>query len=123
MKNKLKYKDFIGSVEFSAEDDVFHGEILGINDLIMFEGNSVDELKKDFEETVEDYIQFCKDHGKPLFKSFSGTFNVRVKPDTHSRAAHLAIENGLSLNQFVEEAIENEIKSRSKTTKKRLAKS
>lgn len=41
----LKYKDFVASIEFSDADDVFYGKILGVNDLILFEGSSVEELK------------------------------------------------------------------------------
>lgn len=59
MSDKLKYKHFTGSVEFSADDEVFFGKIEGINDLVMFEGTSVNELKSAFEEAVEDYIELC----------------------------------------------------------------
>lgn len=57
MKNTLEHKDFIGSVSFSSEDEVFHGKIEGIDDLVTFEGGSVADLKSAFEEAVEDYIE------------------------------------------------------------------
>ena len=46
--NTLKYKGFIGSVAFSEEDNVFFGKIEGIEGLVNFEGESVEELKKSF---------------------------------------------------------------------------
>ena len=64
MKDVLTYKGFIGSVHFSAEDKVFHGKIEGIDDLVTFEGQSVDELLKAFHEEVDDYIKHCKEIGK-----------------------------------------------------------
>lgn len=56
MKDLLKYKDFIGSVHFSTYDEVFHGKLIGIDGLVTLEGGSVVELKKSFEEAVEDYL-------------------------------------------------------------------
>ena len=49
MKDVLKYKEFIGSVHFSAQDDLFYGKIQGIGDSVTFEGNTVVDLKKAFE--------------------------------------------------------------------------
>ncbi len=66
MKDILQYKEFIGSVHFSAEDDVFFGKIEGINDLITFEGVTAEEIKSAFQEAVEDYINIRKQTGQPL---------------------------------------------------------
>lgn len=62
--NRLEYKDYIATVNFSAEDEVFYGKIEGINDLVTFEGSSVDELKQSFEDSVDDYLETCKELGK-----------------------------------------------------------
>ncbi|MFM1928735.1 MAG: hypothetical protein RL387_63 [Bacteroidota bacterium] len=111
MKNTLKYKGFIGSVSFEDEDNILFGKIEGINDLIMFEGESVTEIKQMFREAVDEYIESCKHFNKPLLKSFKGSFNVRVKPDIHQQAAMLAKMQGISLNQLVQKAIEKEIQA------------
>ena len=54
----MKYKDFDGSIETSYEDRIMFGKILFINDLIMYEGNSIDELEQSFHETVDRYLEF-----------------------------------------------------------------
>jgi predicted HicB family RNase H-like nuclease len=59
MKDVLKYKDFIGSVHYSAEDDCFFGKVEGVDDLVTFEGRDVDELKRSFRVAVEDYVELC----------------------------------------------------------------
>ena len=59
-KNYLEYKGFIGSVEFSTEDEVFYGKIEGISGLVSFEGSSLKELKKSFKETVTHYEKFAR---------------------------------------------------------------
>ena len=111
MTDKLQYKDFIGSVHFSAKDAVFYGKIEGINDLVTFEGESVQKLQSSFEEAVDDYIQLCTEVGKNPLKSFKGSFNVRIDPSLHSKAFKAAMLEGLSLNQFVQKAIEKDLMS------------
>lgn len=112
MKQSLTYKEYLGSVNFSAEDRVFYGKIEGIDDLITFEAKSVDELISAFEESVEEYLALCEKTGKPRQKSYKGSFNVRVHPELHKKAALLSVDLGLSLNQFVEEAIGEYIRKR-----------
>ncbi len=109
MTDRIKFKEFIGSVHFSAKDEVFYGKIEGINDLVTFEGTSVRQLKKAFKEAVEDYIELCKEAGKEIFKSFKGTFNVRINPELHSKAFEKAVIEGKTLNQFVKDAIEHKV--------------
>jgi len=111
MNNTLTYKGFFASVNFSEEDNILFGKIEGIYDLVAFEGSSVGELKAMFREAVNEYIEDCKHFKKPLLKSFKGSFNVRVKPDIHRKAAMLATMKGISLNQLVQAAIEKELEA------------
>ena len=113
--NMLKYKDFYGSVEYSASDECFFGKIIGISDLVTFEGNSVDNLKKAFEEAVEDYLILCKEVGKEPQKSYKGSFSIRISPELHREAAVIASRSGMSLNAFVEKAIYDEVHSKHMT--------
>ena len=109
MKDLLIYKDFIGSVHFSTEDETFFGKIEGINDLVSFEGKTVSEIKKSFYQAVDDYIDLCKKINREPYKSFKGSFNVRINPELHKKAAIKAQILGISLNQLVQKAIEHEI--------------
>ena len=109
MKDIIQYNEFIGSVHFNAEDDIFYGKIEGINDLVSFEGSTVQELKKSFREAVEDYLELCESLGKNPYKSFKGSFNIRIKPELHKLAHQLATIEGVSLNQLIQDAISNEI--------------
>lgn len=115
MKNVLKHKDLLGSVSFSAEDEVFFGKVEGIDDLVTFEGTTVEELKSSFVEAVEDYLVLCQQVGKPFFKSFKGSFNVRVRPATHKHAYLKAVEMGVSLNQLVEKALDSFLENEKET--------
>ena len=60
MQDVIEYKDFIGSVRYSAVDDIFYGKLEGIDDFIVFEGDSVKELNSAFNRAVEDYQKQVK---------------------------------------------------------------
>jgi predicted HicB family RNase H-like nuclease len=107
--DKLMYNGFIGSVHFSAEDNVFFGKIEGINDLITFEGSTVQELKDAFFYVVDEHIRDCEAENIPVEKSYRGSFNVRITPELHRKAAVSAKIHGTTLNNFVKKAIENSL--------------
>jgi len=109
MKNTLSYKGYYGSVEFSDEDDVFFGRIIGINDRITYEGDSVKALRHDFEEAVDEYLETCAELGKEPEKAYKGTFNVRIAPNLHRELAVFSASHGKTLNSTVEDAIRNYI--------------
>jgi len=103
--NYLHYKDYVGSIEFSEADGVFHGKVLGIKSLISFEGNSVNAIIRDFHNALDEYLEFCAETGKQPEKPFKGSFNVRIGSDLHRKATLAASARGISLNTLVEEAI------------------
>ncbi|MFD0765655.1 type II toxin-antitoxin system HicB family antitoxin [Mucilaginibacter lutimaris] len=105
MNDILQYKNYYASVQFNATDEVFYGKVLGINDLVSFEGASVQELKKSFEEAVEDYLETCAEIGKEPDKTYKGTFNVRVPSTLHKEAALYAAIHNITLNEFVKVAL------------------
>ncbi len=109
MKDVMIYKDFVGSVHYSEDDEIFFGKIEGIDDLVNFEGASVTELKNAFHEAVEDYLEIAKENGKTHVKTFRGNLNIRLKPEVHRKANRLALIEGKTLNQFINEAVEHEI--------------
>ena len=109
MKDVLQYKNFIGSVNFNADDEIFYGKIEGINDLVTFEGESVKKLKQAFEDAVEDYLKLCEQVGKPALKSYKGSFNVRIPQELHRQTVQKALMSGISLNQLVQKALEKEV--------------
>ena len=87
MSSVMKYKDYIGSVEFSEEDQLFYGKVLGIHSLISYEGESAKELIQDFHEAVDDYLELCVEKRIEPEKAYKGSFNVRISPDLHRSIA------------------------------------
>ena len=105
MNDILQYDNFYASVHFSADDEVFYGKVLGINDLISFEGASVKELKEAFKEAVQDYLETCQQIGKEPEKTYKGSFNVRVPSTLHKEASIFAAVHDMTLNEFVKLAL------------------
>lgn len=106
MGDVLSYKGYYGDINFSAEDDVFHGKLIGIDDLVTFEGDSVKQLKKAFRDSVDAYLEMCKELGQEPNKTYKGSFNIRISPELHRQAARYAAVNNMSLNEFVKYAID-----------------
>jgi predicted HicB family RNase H-like nuclease len=121
MSDVLEYNGYYGSVLFSAEDDVFYGKLLSIDDLVNFEGTTVKEIKKAFREAVDDYLETCKKLGKEPNKTYKGTFNVRIPTDLHKAAAVYAALNNISLNDFVKTAIQYALSHKEELHKKNLS--
>ncbi|MCM1491536.1 MAG: type II toxin-antitoxin system HicB family antitoxin [Muribaculum sp.] len=107
--NTLRYKDYIGSVDFSETDNVFFGKIEGIGALVNYEGDSVEELRNAFKEAVDDYLIFCEDEGVIPEKSFSGKLDLDITPDLQMNVATLAKKAGMSINAFVRNVLERHV--------------
>ena len=57
----LKYKGYTGSVDYSEEDNCLYGKVLGMSkDMITYKVQDVNELRKDFEGAIDDYLIVCK---------------------------------------------------------------
>ncbi len=114
MKNYIEYGDYLGTVNYSAEDSTFYGKIQGISDLVLFEGDSVDELKKSFEDAVIDYLATCQEVGKEPNKMYKGVFNVRIPSEMHKQLSKIANKKGIKLNVLVNKTFNYLVKNENK---------
>ena len=101
----MEYKGYFAKVEFDDEANIFHGEVINLRDVITFEGETVDELRTAFVDSVDDYLEFCKGRGEEPEKPYSGKFLVRVEPELHKTLVVQARKNGKSLNTWVHDAL------------------
>lgn len=105
MSDLIEYKGYLGSVSFSDEDEVFHGRLEFIRDLVTYEATDAKSLKLAFREAVDDYLDLCADQNREPDKPLKGSFNVRPGRDLHRRTAILARQRGVSLNAVVSDAL------------------
>ena len=97
----MEYKGYVGHVEFDADANLFHGEVVGIRDVVTFQGRSVNELGKAFEKSVDDYLAFCRKRREEPEKPFSGKFLLRIDPELHRRLSIAARTSATSLNAWI----------------------
>jgi len=109
MNNTMEYKGYIGSVEFSEEDGLFYGKVMGIRALISYEGTTAAELVSDFHDAVNDYLALCEETHQPPEKAYKGSFNVRISPELHKQAVVYAASHNMSLNNLVERSIQKTV--------------
>ncbi len=105
----MECQGYHAKIEFDQVDQIFVGRVLGINDSINFHGTSVEELKVEFRNAILNYIDYCKKMGKEPEREFKGVFNVRIKPEQHKKIALHAANEGITINQFVSRAIDDEL--------------
>ena len=103
----LKYKGYNGTVEYDDEAKIFHGEILDTKDVITFQGKSVDEIENAFRESIDDYLEFCKERGEQPDKPFSGKFILRIPSELHHKIFLKARRKGKSINNWIIDILKN----------------
>ena len=108
----LSYKGFTGSIDISFPDNCLYGKVEFITDLVTFEGKNIPEIKKAFKEAVDDYLAVCKQLEQVPEKQFKGSFNIRIGAELHKQAAIYAKNHGMSLNEFVGEAVKKSLQNR-----------
>ncbi len=103
----MEYKGYIaGPIDFDPEDGTFSGIVLGLKDVIHFEGTNAAELLASFQSGIDDYLALCAERGEEPDKPFNGKILVRTAPELHRKAAIRAAAEGLSLSQWISRRIE-----------------
>jgi predicted HicB family RNase H-like nuclease len=101
----LGYKGYAGSIEYSQEDKMLFGKVLGMKGLISYERVTGPALEKDFRHAIDEYLKDCEEAGISPMVPFKGSFNVRINPSLHKDAVLKAEELKTNLNDFVSESI------------------
>jgi len=101
----LKYKGYSGEVKYDDEAEIFHGEVTHVKAVLRFLGRTVDEIETAFRETIDDYLEWCRDRGKEPEKPFSGQLILRISSELHEQIHQAAKKSGRSLNAWIAETI------------------
>ena len=74
MSDLLSYKDYNGTVEYSDDDKCFYGKVVGIKSLLSYEGVSVQELEKNLQSTIDEYLADCKERNVEPEQPYKGRY-------------------------------------------------
>jgi predicted HicB family RNase H-like nuclease len=101
----LNYKGYTGHLEVDSEAGIIFGRVLDIRDVVTFKGETVAEIKQAFEESVDDYLEFCQELGQEPEKVFSGKLPFRTTPEHHRKLFLAATKVGKSVNAWMDEVL------------------
>jgi len=101
----MKYKGYMGKVDYDSDAKLFHGEVIGLKDTITFQGTNPEELECEFKKSIDVYLNWCKELGEKPEKTFSGKLHVRMDPELHAQLALAAERRGISLNDLINEKL------------------
>ncbi len=105
----LNYKGFYGMVEYDDEAKLLHGEVINTKTVITFQGTTAKEIEKEFKNSIDFYLDWCRQRNKDPEKPYSGKFVLRVSPELHREVAIASKKQHLSINKFAEEALRHEL--------------
>jgi predicted HicB family RNase H-like nuclease len=116
--NPMKYKGYTGVVELDEDSGMLFGRVIGLHDVITFQGASVAEVTRAFHDSVDVYLEFCAARGESPERPYSGQFVLRVDPQLHRAMAHTAAAQGTSLNALIEGTLERAFLGRTEDKRK-----
>ena len=104
----MHYKGYVAAVELDDEAGVLHGWVVnsGPYPIATFEATEIAGLRDEFERSIEEYLESCREDGVEPRPPFSGVLNLRLGPELHQRAALAARTLGVSLNGWIRQAVE-----------------
>lgn len=107
--NTMTYRGYTAHVRYSEPDDCLIGNIMGIHDIVTFEGQSVSELRAAFQEAVDDYLETCRKLSREPNRPYSGQFRLRIPANLHAQAVVCAKSQDKSLNAWVTDIIKHQV--------------
>jgi predicted HicB family RNase H-like nuclease len=102
----LEYKGYIGVIEYDDDAEIFHGEVINLRDVITFQGESVHELRQALRDSVDEYVEFCRERGEDPEKPFSGNISLRLSPELHRKIFVRAKRERASVNRLITDTLE-----------------
>lgn len=96
-------------VSFDPEINMLRGEFIELNGGADFYATDVAGLLREGAISLREFRTVCNQRGIEPVKKFSGKFQVRTDEHMHADAVVVAAAKGMSLNQFVNQAIEHEL--------------
>ncbi len=111
------YKGYLATYKQDRKANIFHGEVIGIRDSITFQADGEKDMEKAFQESIDDYLEFCANNGHEPNKTDKETWwqsqitasedfmSQRIQPENQSRPSldPATEESGLEHNRQAEE--------------------
>lgn len=101
----MNYQGYAGQIDIDEDANVLFGRVLDLRDVITFKGEMIAEAKQAFQDSVDDYLEFCQELNQEPDKPFSGKLPFRNTPDHHRKLFIAATKAGKSINAWMDEVL------------------
>jgi predicted HicB family RNase H-like nuclease len=110
MNNTMTIEGHTAVISYDPDLNQFRGEFMGLNGGADFYADSVEALYQEGTRSLKTFLAVCQERGIEPYKNFSGKFVVRVPARLHAKITEAASAAGVSLNQWVQRALEREVR-------------
>ena len=97
----MNYKNYIADIRYDYINEIFHGEVVNIHDVITFQGNSIHALKRAFKDSIDDYIEFCKERNEKPETPLDGILTISLPYKKQKEIEQKAKKSGMNLSDWV----------------------
>jgi predicted HicB family RNase H-like nuclease len=101
----MRYKGYLGCSKINEKEGLIFGEVVGLRDVITYQGRTVKEARRAFRESIDLYLRTCSEEGIDPDRRFSGKLLIRTTPIVHRALAAHAKSHGVSINAFAEKVL------------------
>ena len=111
----MEYRGYIAKVEYDDSIGMLHGEVINAAPypIVTFQATDVDDLRREFHKSIDDYLEWCAEDGVEPRRGSSGKLNLRLGPDLHRQVSVEAAANDQSINEWITQTRSREIDSSS----------
>lgn len=107
----LTYKGFVAQLEYDPEADCIVGEVVNAQDVLIFEGKDLEQLKQHFANLIDEYLELCQSQKQPDSVSpFVGRFTICLSPDDQIRLFRAAEREAVGVNHWLNREVQFLIK-------------
>lgn len=97
----MHYKGYLGRVEFDDEAELFHGEVINTRDVITFQGTTPEEIKREFQISIDVYLEFCAEQGKAPDNPNAGHLVLDIDPELQTAIIQAAKRENQNLDAWI----------------------
>lgn len=108
LTNILKYDGYCAEFGYDESADAFHARVIGLNDVIDFYGRSIDDLKAEFRNSIDDYVSWCREEGEEPERTWSGKMTLRPTDEQRRRYLVAAAAQKKSVSAWMLETLDKE---------------
>lgn len=101
----LKYQNYIAKVELQENGYLF-GRVVNMKDQITFQTSDSTMLMEEFKNSVDDYLEFCKEEGDDPEKPFSGEIRYKTVPERHRQLSDWTYEEDRTMSEIMDDALD-----------------